>query len=209
VGFIEAVGMGPNPACLGLFEQERKRVKHAGRAQPAEPVAPYIDVDAELVGVCCAHLAVDAIRCHDKVIVGTFCDIAAEFVFEVNHHAQCLRTFGQDAQQVAPSDSDKAVPAGTDGLTGNADFDVIPVRKALGHRRCAYRIIRHQIAHGLIRKDHTPAKRLTALVALEHVNFVLRIAQFGRNRKIQSGGSAAQAGNTHAHSLFCFRLKAK
>ena len=46
----EAVGVGPDPAVLGLLEGEGEGVEHLGRAEPDELVGADLDVDPECVG---------------------------------------------------------------------------------------------------------------------------------------------------------------
>jgi hypothetical protein len=64
---VEAVGVGPYPAVLGLFEDECEGIEGTAGTEPGELVPAQVDLGLEGLGVEIADLAVDAVRGDDQV----------------------------------------------------------------------------------------------------------------------------------------------
>src|SRR5690606_32673309 len=85
--------------------------------------------------------------------------------------------------------------------------DVVPVRKAIPDPTRADRVVRFQIGQRLVGKDDAPAEGVSAPVALEDMDVVLRVPKLHRDGEIDAGGTAAKTSNTHETPPVALGLK--
>ena len=83
-------------------------------------------------------------------------------------------------------------------LAAIMDVDVVPMRELVGDdlRRCG--IVGGQVLDRLVGEDHAPAEGHAGRVALEYLDLVRRVAKLHRDREIEAGRPAADAGDLHA-----------
>ena len=204
---IEAIGVRPDPAGLGLLEREGEGLERFGRPEPEELVAAHLDVDVEMLGVAVADAAVRTVGGDDEIIAGPVVEIGARLMFEMQHDAEIARPRLEKVQQALATDADEAVAGRADRLAMDMDFDIVPMREFRGDRRAGDRIVRHQVLDRLVGEDDAPAERVVGPVAFEDVDVVRRIAQLHRDREIEPGGPPAEASDAHSAFPRFFSLK--
>ena len=191
MGFVEAVGMCPDPPGFRLLENEGEGIEQLGGTEPAEAIAAHLYVDIEAVFMKGANLAVHAICGHDQIEFGVSGKVGIDFGFKVQHHAQLAGPLLQDLKQALATDADKPVPGRDDGLLAYGDFDIVPVRKTVRYSLGTDRIVARKIIQGLIGEDHAPTKGVASVIALEHMHIVAGVAQLHRQGEIGSCRTAA------------------
>ena len=87
---VEAIGVRPDPAGLGLLEGEGEGVEHLVRAEPEEFVFPHLDVDAEMRLVAVADAAVGAVGGDDEVVAGPVVQVGARLLLEMEVHPELV-----------------------------------------------------------------------------------------------------------------------
>ena len=190
---VELVGMGLEPAMLGLFEDEGEGVKQLVRAQPDKTATPHVDVRLVAGGVALAHPAVQAVGGHHQIGVVFGCKLLVVNHFGLEHqvNAQLYAALQQHAEQTFASDAAKAMAGGTQAAALEVDLDVVPVveRRADVQRR---RRVRHmQVRQRLVRQHHTPAKGIERPMPLDHGDLEVRIALLHQQREVQARRAAA------------------
>ena len=61
-------------------------------------------------------------------------------------------------------------------------------------------IVGREVLDGLVGEDDAPAEGDAGRVALEHLDLVRGVAKLHRDREIEAGGPAADAGDLHART---------
>jgi hypothetical protein len=100
-------------------------------------------------------------------------------------------------QQTHPANTAKSVAAAFLTHAAIDDGEVVPIGEILLDHVGRYRIIGPQVAKCLIRQHNAPAKRVVGAVALEHRHIGVRLAQFHRDREVETAGSTPQTSNAH------------
>ncbi len=127
---VEAIGVGLEPAPLGLDEDEGEGIEQLVRAEPGEAVGAHLDGGLKVIGVACADRAVDAIGCDDQVGVGEFGDVV-DLALEDQLHAEFRRAVLENVEQALAFDAAEAVAAGADDTALEMDVDVVPMDEAV------------------------------------------------------------------------------
>ena len=184
---VELIGVGPDPAVLGLQEGEGEGIEGLVDAEPDELVASAIHIDPEMVGVGLADLRVGAVGGDDQV--GTLEALERigdlDLVVEVQADPEIFSPALEDIQQLLAADTDKAVAARRDDLALDMHVDIVPVGVFGGHQAGALGIAGLQVAHGLVGQHHPPAEGVVGAVALVYVDLMVRIAQLHRNGEVK------------------------
>ena len=194
---IEAVGVRPEPAVLGLLEDEGEGFEDLVRAEPDVLVPAQLEARPEGGGVLVPDPAVDAVRRDDEVGVTVGPEVL-DLGFELQLDAKLPRPRLQDVEQPLACDAGEAVAAGAHDMPLEVDVDVVPVLKGVLDRGRALGVVLPQVVEGLVGEDHAPAEGVVGAVALEHQHLVRRVAQLHRDRKVQPGRPAADAHDLHA-----------
>ena len=108
---IEAVGVRPDPAVLGLLEDEGEGVEDLARAEPDVLVRAQLEARPEGGGVLVPDPAVDAVRRDDQVGVTVGPEVL-DLGFELQLDAKLPRPLLQDVEQPLACDAGEAVAAG-------------------------------------------------------------------------------------------------
>ena len=124
---IELVSVHPNPALVGLLEDEGEGVvEFLVRAEPDVLAVPHVDIGLEDVRQRAAHLGVDAVRRHDQVV--TLVGLQPlDLGLEPELHPERPRPVLQDVEQPLAADAAEAVPRGARDGAAIVDGDVVPV----------------------------------------------------------------------------------
>src|SRR5215204_1309179 len=203
--FVKAVGVDPDPTGSRLLEREGEGVEDLVGAEPDELIGPHVHVRPKLFPVELAHPAVYPIAGNDEVRIPEPAEIL-NLPLELHVYPEVGRPCGQDVQQLLASYPHEPVPAGaTDALPRDEHLDVVPVGEVVGDLLRANRVVLAQILKRLIREHHAPAERHPSRVALNHGDFVVRIAQLHRDARIEPRRPAADACYLHVVP-FCPRL---
>ena len=193
---IEPVGVRPDPAVLGLLEDEGERVEHLVGAEPDVLVPAHLDARLENRGVAAPRPAVDAVGRDDQVGVSTGVRMV-DLGFEPQLDAEAPRPLLQDIEQALARDASKAMAARADDLPLEVHVDVVPVLEAACNRRGAVRVVLPQPVQRLVGEHHAPTERVVGAVALDHEDVVRRVAQLHRDRTVQPGRTTADADDLH------------
>ena len=194
---IEAIGVRPDPAVLGLLEDESEGVEQPIGAEPDVFVAAQLDARPKCRGEALAHAAVDAVRRDDQIgvaISGKILDLA----LELQPDAEAARALLQDVQQALAGDAGKAMAARADDVPLEVDVDVVPVLEGCLDRGSALGVVLPEIGECLVREHHAPAEGVVGAVALDHQHVVRRVAQLHRDREVEPRRASADADDLHA-----------
>ena len=138
-------------------------------------------------------------RRDDQVVFAPLGIGGIAFGFEVQRHPELAGAVLQDFEHALAADADEAVARRGDRLAADMDVDIVPMRELVGDDRARMRDRwRVQILDRLVGEDHAPAEGHAGRVALEHLDFMRRIAKLHRDREIEAGGTGADAGDPHA-----------
>ena len=190
---VELVGVRPDPAELGLLENEGEGVvEFLVRAEPDELAFAGIDVRLEMLGIGRAGARIQAVRRHDQIVLPRqSARRSSTSVWNRSATPSSRARACSSSEQLLAADAAEAV-AGGNGLGAlEIDGDVVPVGEMGADRLGARRIVAREIGQRLVRQDDAPAERVVRPVALEHDDLVRGIAQFHRDREIEPGRAAA------------------
>ncbi len=194
---IELIGVRPDPAVLGLFEDEREGlVELLAGAEPDVFAGAHVDVGLEHVGIGRAHARVHPVGADDQVVALQLIQ-ALHLGLEAQVDAELTRPLLQNFQEPHAADAGKAVAARAHHRAAVMHGDVVPIDEGVADRRRADRIVGVEIAERVLRQHHAPAEGVVRPVALEHHDLVRGIAQFQRNREIKPARAAPQNCRTH------------
>ena len=168
---VEAVGVGLEPAVLGLFEREREGLEHLVRAEPDEAAGAGVDVGPVGGGMGGADAAVQAVAGDDQVGLGVGV-VALHIGLEHEPDADLLAAPLQDVEQALAADAAKAVAARAQPVAANANLDVVPVVERLEDLRGAARVGGLQVGQRLVGEHDAPAKGVVGPIALDHGDLV-------------------------------------
>ena len=98
---VEAIGVRPDPARLGLLEGEGEGLEHLVRAEPEEFVPADLDVDAEMRLVAVADAAVGAVGGDDEIVAGPVVEVGARLMLEMEADAERAGALLQDVRAAA------------------------------------------------------------------------------------------------------------
>ncbi len=107
-GLVEAVGVGLEPAPLGLLEDEGEGLEPAVGAEPDVAAMAAIDLGLEVAGVAAADSAVDAVGGDDEIGRGQLFQ-RLDLGLEQQADAERLGPVLQDAEQPLACDAAEAV----------------------------------------------------------------------------------------------------
>ena len=199
---IELVGMGPDPAMFGLFEDEGEGVVELGMgAQPDELAGAGVDLGLEMLRVMGAHPGIDAIRRDHQVIFGRQRVDIIGLGLKAQVHPQFAGAFLQQQQQPHPPDAAKTMPGRHRAGVLVDHRDIVPIGKMRVDRLGAFRVVGLEIRQRFIGQHHAPAKGIVRLVALDDGDVMGRIAQFQADREIETGRTSTQAHDFHKANL--------
>ena len=167
---VELVGMGLEPAVLGLFEGEGEGVEGLFGAEPDEAAAARVDVGLEHVFVARADAAVEAVAGNHQVgaVLGGQRALVGHVGLEHQFNPQGAAAVLQDAQQVHAPDAAEAVAGGTHAAALVEDLDVVPVVEGVADQARALGVGHAQVLQRLVRQHHAPAEGVVGPVALDH-----------------------------------------
>ncbi len=201
---VELVSVRPDPAVVGLFEDESKRViELLIGAEPNEFVLAHIDGGLEVMCEFGTRLGIQSIRRNDDIVVfGEFSGVG-DFGLKNQFHAKRAGALLQQHEQLLARNAGKAVAARYDSLTAIVHRDVVPISEMGADRRSADRIVGGDVVECLVGKHHSPAERIVRPVALEYGDVVRGVAQLHADREIKPRRAAAEARNLHAMPPSC------
>ena len=176
-----------------LDEGEGEGLERLFRAQPDVFVGPYIDVDAEGLGVIVADPAVQPVGGDDDV--GVQRTDVGDLALEPQVDAQRPGALVQDGEQPLTSDARESVAAGADGLAVDMDVDVVPMDEGGLDDSRGLGVIGLQIGQGLVGKDHPPAKGVVRAVTLVDYDVERWIAQLQGYGEVQAARPGAHNGD--------------
>jgi len=199
-----AVGMGLEPAVLGLHEGEGEGTEHLGRAQPHEAAAALVDIGPKGIGIARAHLAVDAVRGDDQVgvVLARHRLVVLHEVLEHQLHAHVLAARLQDVEQLLAAYADEAMAAAAQAPSLEVDVDIVPVVEGVTNRAGRHRIGLAQVVHGGVREHHAPTKGVVGPVALHHRDLVGGVLQLHQQAEVQAGGTSTDTDDLHTANPF-------
>ena len=194
---VEAVGVRPDPAVGGFLESEGESVEGLVRAKPDIFVLSHLDIGLEDFAVCLPDDAVDTVGCDDEVgvVVGGEARVLG---LKMNRDTQCLRAHLQNVEQTLAPNAAEAVTAGGDPLPLEVDVDVVPVGEVGEDFVSACRVVALQVREGLVGEHHAPAEGVVGAVAFDDGDVVRGMAQFHRDREVETGGTGADADDFHS-----------
>jgi hypothetical protein len=196
---VETIGMGLEPAALGLLEIEGEGVEQLAGAEPDEAAIAQVDVRLIGGGVLVADAAVQPVGRDDQIRINVGIVLDIGFVDQI--HTQ-LRTTGlQDVQELLAADAAEAVAAGAHRAAVDVNVDIVPMVEGFEDLVGRLRIGFAQRSERLVGKDHTPAKGIAGAVALQYRDLVRGVLLLHQKREIQAGRAAAYAGDAHAWEL--------
>ncbi len=196
----EAIGVGLEPAPLGLDKDEGEGIEQLVRAEPGESVRARFDGRSEMLRIACADRAVDAIGCDDQVGVGEFGDVL-HLALEDQFHAEFDRAFVEDAEQAPALDAAEAMAAGADDAALEMDVDVIPMDEAVADALFGLWIAAFEVAQRFVGEHHAPAERVVGAVPFDHADAMAGIAQLHQYCEVETGRAAADANDPHRVSV--------
>ena len=189
--------MRPDPAVLGLLEDEGERVlEPLAGAEPDVFAGPHVDVRLEHVSQGAANLRVGAVGRNDQIVAAVAVG-AVELGLELQRDAECTRPILQDIEQALAADAAKAVARRARHPAAVEDGDVVPVDERAPNGFGAVGIAGVEIDEGFVRQHHAPPERVVGPVALDDDDLMAGLAPLHGDRKIEPGRSSAEAGNAH------------
>jgi hypothetical protein len=205
---VELVDMRPDPAMLGLLEDEGEGVVELGMgAKPDELALAQINIGLEHLLVFAPHQGIDAIRRHDDIVFLAVFFSRFELGLKAHIHAQFPRAGLQQDQHRLAANPCKSMPARHRANPVMHHRNIVPIGEIAADRLGRDRIILLHPPQRVIRQHHTPAERIVGLVALHHDDLVRRVAQLHRDCEVKTGGATAQAQNLHGHSPICVEAR--
>ena len=128
----KAIGMGPDPARLGLLEREGESVERLGRAEPYETVGSFLDVDPEMVSIGFPKPAVDPVRGDDEIPAAPGFEprVALRFIMDVD--PELAGALGQYLQQALAADPDKTMSGRPYARSMDMNVDIVPMGEFVG-----------------------------------------------------------------------------
>ena len=204
---VELIGMGLEPAVLGLLEGEGEGLEGLVRAEPDEAAFAQVDVGLVDVGVALADAAVEAVAGDDEVGVVLRRErlVVGRIGFEHQVHAQRDAALLQDVEQPLAADAAKAVAARAHGAALEEDLDVVPVMEGFTDEPGRAGFGCRQVGQRLVAEHHAPAEGVEGPVALQHGNLELRMARLHQEGEVEPGRAPAntqnslQAGGEYVH----------
>src|SRR5687767_2214607 len=128
----EAIGVGPDPAGVGLLERKGEGVEGLGRAEPDEAVGSFLDVDPEMLGMGLAKAAVDAVGRDDQIPIGPTLKARIALGLVMDLDPKFEGTIGQDLKQPLAADADEAMPGRADARAMDMNVDIVPMGEFVG-----------------------------------------------------------------------------
>ena len=190
---VELVGVHPDPAVLGLLEDEGERlVEFLVRAEPDVLAGAHVDVGLEHVGMRGARLRVHAVGGDDEIVMRGIGVDGLGLGLELDRHAQFAGATLENPEEPLASDAAEAVAAGDLHRAAVVDGDVVPVGEVVADRLRADRIVAGQILERLVGQHDAPAERVVRLVALDDGDLVRRITRLQRDREIEAPRPASE-----------------
>ena len=159
---VELVGVGPEPALVGLLEDEGEGVLELlPGAEPDELALAGVDVGLEVVGVEGAGAGVEAVGGDDEVVVGGegLDLLGGDVVLEAQLDAERAGAGLEEEEELHPADAAEAVAAGDDALALELDGDVVPVGEVLADRGGADGVVASRGCRGPRRRGRRPSRR--------------------------------------------------
>jgi hypothetical protein len=201
---VETVAVRLEDAVLVLDEVEGEGLERKRCAQPDEPGRPHIEIRLESIGIAGANGAVDAVGSHDHVRVSQAqcrqVGIALQIGLESHVNIERGTSILKDVEQFPAGDAGKPVAAGGDDAAADMDVDVVPVGKAGRDALERLGIRRPEVLHRLIGEHHAPAERIVRPVAFQHRDLSVWARLLQQQRKVESGGPAANDRNLHSNA---------
>ena len=132
---IELVSMYPDPASLGLLENEGERiVKFLVRAKPDKLALAHIHIRLEMFSPSRAHRRVDPVTGHHEVVVVLVVFHGSDNALKAQVNAQLPRPLLQEQKHLLAANPRKPMPARHRTHTVLHHGDIIPIGKALADR---------------------------------------------------------------------------
>src|SRR5215475_5826406 len=130
---IELIGVHPNPAVLGLFENEGECiVEFLMRSEPDVFAGANIDVRLECVCISRTDTGIHAIRADNDVEVLVAVD-GTGLRLEFDLHAERTRTILQNVEKPLAADTAEAMAARPQHHAAIVNGDVIPINKRVAN----------------------------------------------------------------------------
>ena len=199
---VELVGMRPDPAVLGLDENELERIKQLVSPQPDELVRAHVDIDLEGLLARGADAAVEPVAGDDQIELAVSLQRRIDLDLDMLDNPELGGAVLQDVEQALAADANETVPGRGHLGVVHMNVDVVPVGELGFHHRGTDRVVGAQVGHRLVREHYPPAEGVARLVALEQLDLHLGFAQLHRDREIEPRGSAADTGNLHRSVSF-------
>ena len=197
--------MRPDPAVLGLLEDEGERVvKPLPRAEPDVLAGAYIDVRLEDVGQRGANPRVRTVG-RDHQIVAAVGIGALELGVELEGDAERARAILQNVEQTLPADAAEAMARRARHAATVENGDVVPVDEGAPDGVGTLGIAGCEIGEGFVRQHDAPAKGVVRSIALDDDDLVARCAPFHGDGEVQSGRPSAETCDAHTSLVSCIR----
>src|SRR3546814_3073979 len=103
--------MRPDPAMLGIHENEVERVEALVGAQPDELVALHVYIGLEAVVVAAAQFRIEPVGGNDEVIACEEVAVGLDLDLELQVDAEVAPAVLQDVEEPLAADADEAVTA--------------------------------------------------------------------------------------------------
>ncbi len=192
---VELVGMGLEPAVLGLLESKRERVERLVRSKPNEAAQARIDVGLVGLGVTGSDAAVEPIAGNHQICLVLRGQrlIVRNVGLEHQFHAHRQTTLLQDIEHMLAPDAAKTVTARTHAAALEKHLDIVPVVQCVTDFATTYRVGHTQVVQCLVGQDNTPSKGVERLVALDHDDPVGRILKLHEQTEIEPRWPTAYA----------------
>ena len=189
---VELVGVGLEPAILGLFEREGEGVELLLGAQPHEAALAQVDVGLVNAGVTGADAAVEAVAGDDQVGVVLRGERLVVGHVGLKHqlHAQLQAPVLQDVEQPLAANAAKAVAGGAHAAALEKHLDVVPVVERIADERGRGRVGGLQVGQRLVGQHHAPAEGVERSVALDHRDAVGGILLLHQQGEIETAANA-------------------
>ena len=190
--WLELIGVALQHA-LGLLDEiEGEGLEALTRPEPHEVALAPLDAGHEVVMEAFAHGAVDAVRSHDEVGARERGWIV-DGILVAQLDAELLRTEAQLLQHASARDAAEAVSARAHDVAAMTHVDAVPIGEALAHRAVALGVGELEVAHGLVREDHTPTGDKVPRAALVHDDARLGKRQLGQDGEVEPARPSADA----------------